>query len=68
MRPLTPKEREILQLVARNYSNKEIAQASGASEETVKWHLKNVFAKLGAGSRKHAVVRARTLGVIGLSD
>jgi len=64
---LTPKERSILLLLARNYSNKEIAKAIAMSEETVKWHLKNLFNKLGAGSRKHAVTRARTLGFISFS-
>lgn len=61
---LTPKEGEILQLLARNYSNKEIAQALGVSAETVKWHLKGLYGKLAAGSRRHAVTRARTLGLL----
>ena len=65
---LTPKERSILLLLARNYSNKEIAKALDTSDETVKWHLKNLFNKLGAGSRKHAVTRARTLGFISFSS
>ncbi len=64
---LTPKERSILLLLARNYSNKEIAKAIDVSDETVKWHLKNLFNKLDAGSRKHAVTRARTLGFISFS-
>jgi DNA-binding CsgD family transcriptional regulator len=68
VRSITPKERMILQLLARNYSNKEIAQSIAVSEETVKWHLKNLFGKLDAGSRKHAVTRARTLGFIELSS
>ena len=66
-RSLTPKERSILLLLARNYSNKEIAKSIAVSDETVKWHLKNLFNKLGAGSRKHAVTRARTLGFISFS-
>jgi LuxR family maltose regulon positive regulatory protein len=53
-----------LQLLARNYSNKEIAQSLGVSAETIKWRLKGLFSKLEAGSRKHAVVRARTLGML----
>ncbi len=61
---LTPKERSILLLLARNYSNKEIAKSISMSDETVKWHLKNLFNKLGVGSRKHAVTRALTLGFI----
>ncbi|WP_041656048.1 LuxR C-terminal-related transcriptional regulator [Azoarcus sp. KH32C] len=60
---LTNKEDEVLQLLAKNFSNKQIAAALGASEETVKWHIKNLFAKLNAGSRKHAVDRARMLGI-----
>ena len=36
----------------------------GVGEQTVKWHLKNVFFKLNAASRKHAVDRARLLGLI----
>ena len=66
-RTLTPKERSILLLLARDYSNKEIAKSIAVSDETVKWHLKNLFNKLGAGSRKHAVTRARSLGFLGFS-
>jgi ATP/maltotriose-dependent transcriptional regulator MalT len=66
-RLLTPKEREILVLLARNYSNKEIANALMVSSETVKWHLKALYSKLEAASRKHAVTRARTLGMLGQS-
>lgn len=61
---LTPKEREVLELLARNLSNKEIAQAMAVGEETVKWHLKNLFGKLDAGTRKHAVRRAQLLGLL----
>jgi ATP/maltotriose-dependent transcriptional regulator MalT len=62
---LTPREREILSLLARGYSNKDIATALDLSGDTVKWHLKNLFAKLGANSRRHVVLRARTLGILG---
>jgi LuxR family maltose regulon positive regulatory protein len=61
---LTPKEREILELLARNLSNKEIALAATVGEGTVKWHLKNLFGKLDASSRKHAVRRAIALGLL----
>jgi LuxR family maltose regulon positive regulatory protein len=61
---LTPKEREVLEYLARNLSNKEIAQAMQVGEETVKWHLKNLFQKLDAGTRKHAVRRAQLLGLL----
>ena len=61
---LTPKEAHILALLATGLSNKLIARAMEISDETVKWHLKNLFAKLSAGSRKHAVGRARLLGLL----
>jgi LuxR family maltose regulon positive regulatory protein len=61
---LTPKEREVLELLARNLSNKEIALAMQVGEETVKWHLKNLFGKLSAGTRKHVVRRAQLLGLL----
>ncbi|HEX6828766.1 MAG TPA: LuxR C-terminal-related transcriptional regulator, partial [Burkholderiales bacterium] len=61
---LTPKEREVLELLARNRSNKEIALAMAIGEETVKWHLKNLFGKLEAGTRKHVVRRAQLLGLL----
>ena len=53
----------MLELVARNLSNKEIARAMQVGDETVKWHVKNLFLKLAADSRKHAVQRARLLGL-----
>jgi LuxR family maltose regulon positive regulatory protein len=61
---LTPKEREVLELLARNLSNKEIALAMGVGEETIKWHLKNLFGKLAAGTRKQVVQRAQLLGLL----
>jgi LuxR family maltose regulon positive regulatory protein len=61
---LTPKEREVLELLARNLSNKEIALAMEVGEETVKWHLKNLFGKLSAGNRKQVVRRAQLLGLL----
>ncbi|BAL27478.1 transcriptional regulator, LuxR family (plasmid) [Azoarcus sp. KH32C] len=61
---LTPKEREVLELLARNLSNKEVAHAMGVGEVTVKWHLKNLFDKLDAANRKHVVRRAQLLGLL----
>lgn len=61
---LTPKEAQILRLLDANMSNKTIARSMDISDETVKWHLKNLFSKLSAGTRKHAVDRARLLGLI----
>ena len=61
---LTPKEREVLELLARNLSNKEIGLAMQVGEETIKWHVKNLFAKLDAGTRKQVVSRAHILGLL----
>lgn len=61
---LTPKEAEILGLLERGMSNKRIALTLGIGAETVKWHLKNLFSKLSAGTREHAVDRARLLGLL----
>ena len=61
---LTSKESEVLGLLARGLSNKAIARILDVSGETVKWHLKNLFQKLSATTRKHAVDRARLLGLL----
>ena len=61
---LTPREGRILSLLAAGMANKEIARAMDIGEQTVKWHLKNIFAKLNAASRRHAVDRARLLGLL----
>ena len=61
---LTPKERQVLELLAQSFSNKEIGIAMQVGEETIKWHVKNLFSKLNAFSRKQAVMRARLLGFL----
>ena len=61
---LTAKEAEVLGLLDRGLSNKLIGRAMGISDETVKWHIKNLFLKLATGTRKHAVGRARLLGLL----
>jgi LuxR family maltose regulon positive regulatory protein len=61
---LTPKEARVLSLLSSGMANKEIARAMDIGEQTVKWHLKNVFFKLNAASRRHAVDRARLLGLL----
>ncbi len=52
---LTGRERRIIELVQRRMSNKEISSILGITESTVKFHLTNIFAKLGVNDR-HAVV------------
>jgi LuxR family maltose regulon positive regulatory protein len=61
---LTPREVEILRLVAASMSNQQIALAIGITLETVKWNLKNVFQKLGVSDRYDAVASARKAGLI----
>jgi LuxR family maltose regulon positive regulatory protein len=63
--PLSEREQEILRALANAMSNKRIAQTLGVSPETVKWHLKNVYGKLGVTGRDEAVARARDLGLVG---
>jgi DNA-binding NarL/FixJ family response regulator len=63
---LTDREAEVLQLVARGLSNKEVARAIGRTDETVKIHLKNAFAKLAVADRTEAVTVALTRGLIHL--
>jgi LuxR family maltose regulon positive regulatory protein len=61
---LTPKESQVLQLLAAGLPNKRIASTLGLSNETIKWHMKKLFTKLNAGNRQHAVDRARLLGLL----
>ncbi|MFQ5854450.1 MAG: LuxR C-terminal-related transcriptional regulator [Anaerolineae bacterium] len=61
---LTPRELEVLQLLAEGLPNKAIAHRLGISEHTVKFHVNAILRKLGAQSRTEAVVRATRLGLI----
>ena len=61
---LTPKENQVLQLLAGGLPNKRIAVELELSNDTVKWHVKKLLAKLNAGNRDHAVDRARMLGLL----
>ena len=63
---LTPREIVVLRLVAAGNSNKEIGAQLSLTEVTVKSHLKNVLAKLGANDRTHAVTIALKRGIIDL--
>lgn len=61
---LTAREHQVLLLLAQGSSNRGIAGALAVSEDTVKYHLKNIYAKLGARRRTQAVAYARNLGVL----
>ena len=62
--PLTKREVEILRLMAGGYSNKEIADALGTAEGTVKNHASSILSKLGVRDRTRAVLKALELGYI----
>ncbi|HEX3139636.1 MAG TPA: response regulator transcription factor, partial [Rhizobacter sp.] len=61
---LTARELEVLVLLAQGLSNQQISARAQISLTTVKWHVKNIFAKLGVGTRVGALVRARELKLV----
>jgi DNA-binding NarL/FixJ family response regulator len=62
--PLTPREIEILQYIAKGYLNKQIAAELGISEQTIKNHVTSILRKLNANARTEAVVVAIKQGLI----
>jgi DNA-binding NarL/FixJ family response regulator len=63
---LTPREVQVLSLVARGFGNKEIADVLGTAPGTVKMHVQSILGKLGAKDRTHAVTIALRRGIIHL--
>ncbi|MGP6172930.1 response regulator [Corynebacterium sp. A21] len=61
---LTPREREILQLMAQGYNNDEIAEAEFVSMATVKTHVRHILMKTGSRDRVHAVLFAYRTGLV----
>jgi NarL family two-component system response regulator LiaR len=61
---ITPREHEILGLIAEGLSNREIGERLFVSENTVKTHSSRVFSKLGVNRRVQAVLKGRELGLI----
>lgn len=66
--PLTDRERNFLDCLAGGASNKEIARKLCVSENTVKFHLKNVYSKFAVKTRMQAVNAAVELGMLRASD
>lgn len=65
---LTPRETEVLRLVALGLSNRDVAAALAVGEETVKTHIAHLLAKLGVENRGQAVVQALKRGIISLEE
>jgi len=64
--PLTPREMDVLRLVARGLTNKAIAYHLDISDNTVKFHVNTILGKLGAASRTEAALAAARLGLVAL--
>lgn len=60
---LSHRENEIAALLATGQTNRQLAEILSISRDTVKWHLKNLFGKLGVGNRTQAVLRLQELGI-----
>jgi DNA-binding NarL/FixJ family response regulator len=63
---LTPREVEVLSLIARGFGNKEVADVLGTAPGTIKAHVQSILGKLGANDRTHAVTIALRRGIIHL--
>jgi DNA-binding NarL/FixJ family response regulator len=66
LEPLTPREIEVLRLLADGLANREIASRLSISEHTIKFHIRSILGKLGASSRTEAVSRGLRSGLIEL--
>ena len=62
--PLTPREVEVVQLLAEGLTKRRIGQRLGISEHTAKFHVNAILGKLGASSRSEAVAQAARLGLV----
>ena len=65
--PLTPRELDVLRLVVRGKTNREIGEALGLSSGTAKVHVEHIIAKLGVSDRTQAAVRAIEMGLLSTS-
>jgi len=64
--PLTPRERDVLSLLAEGLSNKGIAERLNISDQTVKFHVASIYGKLGASNRTDAVRVGFRRGLVAL--
>jgi DNA-binding NarL/FixJ family response regulator len=63
---LSPREMEVLTLIADGLSNKEIGKRLGIAEATVKWHVNIILGRLGVADRTEAIVAALQRGIMHL--
>ena len=63
---LSAREMEVLQLIVRGHSNREIGEALGISEATVKWHINIILSRLNVSDRTQATVAALQRGIVHL--
>ena len=64
LEPLTSREVELLQLISDGLTNRRIALQLSVTESTVKWHLSNVYSKLGVKKRTQAIAKGQYMGLI----
>lgn len=62
-RALSSKETDVAALLMRAYTNRQLAQSLSIAPDTVKWHLKNIFGKLGVSNRTEAVLKLKEIGL-----
>jgi ATP/maltotriose-dependent transcriptional regulator MalT len=62
--PLSARECEVLRALAQGATNRELAGALSISAGTVRWHLSNIYGKLGVQRRTQAIARGRALGLL----
>ena len=65
---LTPKQDEVLRLIARGKNNRKIGEAMGITLNTVKFHTNSIFRKLGVQSRIQAITKGLQLGLLEITD
>ncbi len=66
-RPLTTREREVIELLVQGATNAGIARELYISERTAKFHVQNIIEKLGVADRRQAAERATEFGLVGES-
>ena len=62
---VSPREAEVARLLCGGLSNRDVAKSLSMAPDTVKWHLKNIFGKLGVSNRTQAVLRLQEIGLTG---